>query len=97
MDEDDVMGMVMNRKAQIICGWSGIISFALLIIGVRSLAHLSNLPHCVTVPVDRTGHIHLGMFPVNIIAAFGIAMVGGIFLTVWTGLREGAAGETINA
>lgn len=79
----------MNRKAQIFCGWCGVISIVLLIVGMGPVAHLSPPPSPMITAADITTHIQqyapdmqLGMFLVNIAVALSIAMVVGISMEI---------------
>jgi hypothetical protein len=79
----------MTRKAQIFCGWSGIASIILLIVGMGPVAQLSPPPSAMITAAEITAHIQqnaaniqLGMFLVNIAVALSIAMVVGISMEI---------------
>jgi hypothetical protein len=75
----------MNRRAQIFCGWSGIASILLLVIGMGPVAQLTPpLPALVSageIAAHVTGNatnILIGMVMVNIGVALSIALVVGL-------------------
>lgn len=51
----------MNGKAQMFCGWSGIILIALLIIGMGPAAHLSLRPSPMITSADITVALNIAM------------------------------------
>lgn len=77
--------MEMTRKAQIFCGWCGIASIVVLVIGLGPLAQLTPPPSPLITAAEvaaqirqNAAGIEAGMFLVNIGVALSIALVVGI-------------------
>ncbi|WP_066552926.1 hypothetical protein [Croceicoccus bisphenolivorans] len=79
----------MERKIQVFCGWSGIASILLLVIGMGPVAQLSPPPSAMITAAEIAAHvranaanIQIGMFLVNIGVALSIALVVGISMEI---------------
>lgn len=82
-------GRLMERKAQIFCGWSGILSILLLVVGMGPVAQLSPPPSPMISAADMAAHIRefatriqIGMLLANAGVAFSIALIVGISIEI---------------
>lgn len=79
----------MTRKAQIFCGWCGILSIVALVIGMGPVAQLTPPPSPLISAAEIAAHIRqnaagieTGMFLVNIAVALSIALAVGVSIEI---------------